>query len=122
MHFYHYYREETEKPEIWAKICIQRMVELAKESTTMRRVLDPMFVYFDSRQHWAPRNGLAMMVLSSMAYFMENMGIILSYQSITSGSNAFQEYFSFMFIFFFRESALRPSFCYPSSEPQKCCE
>ncbi|XP_027189619.1 protein SEMI-ROLLED LEAF 2 isoform X2 [Cicer arietinum] len=67
-------REEIEKPEIWAQICIQRMVELAKESTTMRRVLDPMFVYFDSRQHWAPQNGLAMMVLSSMAYFMENTG------------------------------------------------
>lgn len=53
------------------------MVELAKESTTMRRVLDPMFVYFDSRQHWAPQKGLAMIILSRMAYFMENSGIIL---------------------------------------------
>ncbi|CAL5208665.1 unnamed protein product [Lathyrus oleraceus] len=67
-------REEIEKPEIWAQICIQRLVELAKESTTMRRVLDPMFVYFDSRQHWAPQDGFAMMVLSSMTYFMENTG------------------------------------------------
>uniref|UniRef100_A0A0R0HTE9 Uncharacterized protein n=2 Tax=Glycine subgen. Soja TaxID=1462606 RepID=A0A0R0HTE9_SOYBN len=67
-------REEIENPEIWAQICIQRMVELAKESTTMRRVLDPMFVYFDSRQHWAPQKGLAMIVLSRMAYFMENSG------------------------------------------------
>nr|KYP41178.1 Protein EFR3 isogeny [Cajanus cajan] len=67
-------REEIEKPEIWAQICIQRMVELAKESTTMRRVLDPMFVYFDFRQHWDPQKGLAMIVLSRMAYFMENSG------------------------------------------------
>lgn len=67
-------REEIEKPEIWAQICIQRLVELAKESTTMRRVLDPMFVYFDTRQHWAPQNGLAMVVLSRMAYFIENTG------------------------------------------------
>ncbi|KAH1247230.1 Pentatricopeptide repeat-containing protein [Glycine max] len=67
-------REEIEKPEIWAQICIQRMVELAKESTTMRRVLDPIFVYFDSRQHWAPQKGLAMIILSRMAYFMENSG------------------------------------------------
>eukprot|EP00256_Glycine_max_P059543 XP_014628112.1 protein EFR3 homolog B isoform X2 [Glycine max] len=67
-------REEIEKPQIWAQICIQRMVELAKESTTMRRVLDPMFVYFDSRQHWAPQKGLAMIILSRMAYFMENSG------------------------------------------------
>jgi hypothetical protein len=77
----HSSREEIEKPETWAQICIQRLVELAKESTTMRRVLDPMFVYFDSRQHWAPQNGLAMMVLSSMAYFIENTGIALSYHS-----------------------------------------
>lgn len=80
--FSYYFREEIEKPEIWAQICIQRMVELAKESTTMRRVLDPMFVYFDSRQHWAPQNGLAMMVLSSMAYFMENTGIVPSTTSV----------------------------------------
>ncbi|XP_028219826.1 uncharacterized protein LOC114401505 isoform X1 [Glycine soja] len=50
------------------------MVELAKESTTMRRVLDPIFVYFDSRQHWASQKGLAMIILSRMAYFMENSG------------------------------------------------
>lgn len=67
-------REEIEKPEIWAQICIQRMVELGKESTTMRRVLDPMFVYFDFKQQWDPHKGLAMIVLSMMAYFMENSG------------------------------------------------
>ncbi|KAK4273395.1 hypothetical protein QN277_021807 [Acacia crassicarpa] len=68
----HLNREEIENPGIWAQICIQRMVELAKESTTMRRVLDPMFVYFDSGHHWAPQHGLAMMVLSTMAYFTDN--------------------------------------------------
>ncbi|KAE9618925.1 hypothetical protein Lalb_Chr02g0147801 [Lupinus albus] len=67
-------RDEIEKPEIWAQICLQRVAELAKESTTMRRVMDPMFVYFDSRQHWDPKKGLAMIVLSSMTYFMENSG------------------------------------------------
>lgn len=75
-------REETETPKIWAQICIQRMIELAKESTTMRRVLDPMFVYFDSRHHWAPQQGLAMLVLSDMSYFLETSGnqqMILAY-------------------------------------------
>nr|XP_011466140.1 PREDICTED: uncharacterized protein LOC101313033 isoform X1 [Fragaria vesca subsp. vesca] len=75
-------REETETPNTWAQICIQRMIELAKESTTMRRVLDPMFVYFDSRHHWVPRQGLAMMVLSDMSYFLETSGnqqMILAY-------------------------------------------
>ncbi|XP_050381062.1 protein SEMI-ROLLED LEAF 2 [Argentina anserina] len=75
-------REETETPNIWAQICIQRMIELAKESTTMRRVLDPMFVYFDSRHHWVPRQGLAMLILSDMSYFLEasgNQQMILAY-------------------------------------------
>lgn len=59
---------------MWAQICIQRMVELAKESTTMRRVVDPMFMYFDSRRHWSPRQGLAMILLSDMSYLMETSG------------------------------------------------
>ncbi|EOY11659.1 Uncharacterized protein TCM_026768 isoform 3, partial [Theobroma cacao] len=62
-------REETETPKVWAQICIQRMVELAKESTTLRQILDPMFVYFDSRQHWVSQQGLAMVVLSDMSYW-----------------------------------------------------
>jgi len=74
-------REEIETPKVWAQICIQKMVELAKESTTMRRVLDPMFVYFDTKRYWVPRNGLAIMVLSDMCYFVEipgNRQLILS--------------------------------------------
>ncbi|KAB2005998.1 hypothetical protein ES319_D11G310100v1 [Gossypium barbadense] len=62
-------REEIETPKVWAQICIQRMVELAKESTTLRQVLDPVFVYLDSRRHWVPQQGLAMVVLSDMLYW-----------------------------------------------------
>ncbi|KAL2490399.1 Uncharacterized protein Adt_26027 [Abeliophyllum distichum] len=75
-------REEVEAPKIWAQICIQRMVELGKESTTMRRILDPMFVYFDGGRHWVPQHGLATIVLSDMSYFMENSG---TQQLILSG-------------------------------------
>ncbi|XVF31468.1 hypothetical protein REPUB_Repub16aG0148600 [Reevesia pubescens] len=73
-------REEVETPKVWAKICIQRMVELAKESTTLRQVLDPMFVYLDSRQHWVPQQGLAMVVLSDMSYWevLGNQQLILA--------------------------------------------
>ncbi|KAL3538274.1 hypothetical protein ACH5RR_001640 [Cinchona calisaya] len=67
-------REEVEKPMVWAQICVQRMAELATESTTMRRVLDPMFVYFDNGRHWVPPYGLALVVLSDMCYFMKNSG------------------------------------------------
>lgn len=68
------YREEVETPNVWAQVCIQRMVELARESTTVRQVLDPMFVYFDKGRHWVSPNGLAVVVLSDMSYFMESSG------------------------------------------------
>ena len=69
------FREETEMPKVWAQICLQRMVDLAKESTTLRRILDPMFSYFNSRRQWTPPNGLAMIVLSDATYMMETSGI-----------------------------------------------
>ncbi|XP_010546763.1 PREDICTED: uncharacterized protein LOC104818746 [Tarenaya hassleriana] len=65
-------KDETETPKVWAQICLQRMVDLAKERTTLRRVLDPMFCYFDSKRQWTPPNGLAMTVLSDATYLMEN--------------------------------------------------
>ncbi|KAL1212768.1 Protein SEMI-ROLLED LEAF 2 [Cardamine amara subsp. amara] len=67
-------REETEMPKVWARICLQRMVDLAKESTTLRQILDPMFSYFNSRRQWTPPNGLAMIVLSDAVYLMETSG------------------------------------------------
>lgn len=71
-------REQIETSSVWAQICIQRMAELAKESTTMHQVLDPMLLYFDSGRHWAPRQGLAMIVLSDMSYFLESAGMLIT--------------------------------------------
>lgn len=74
------YREEMEMPKVWAQICLQRMAELAKESTTtMRCVLDPMFVYFDSGRHWSRRQGLAFVVLSDMMFMVENSGKVVQF-------------------------------------------
>ncbi|XP_009783972.1 protein SEMI-ROLLED LEAF 2 [Nicotiana sylvestris] len=67
-------REETETPKVWAQICLEKMADLAKESSTMRRVLDPMFVHFDHGRHWASLHGLAVMVLSDMIYLVESSG------------------------------------------------
>ncbi|CAM8969105.1 unnamed protein product [Rhodiola kirilowii] len=67
-------RDEMETPQIWAQICIQRMVYLAEERTTMRRVLDPMFVYFDRNGQWVPQQGLAMVILSDISYLIEGTG------------------------------------------------
>ncbi|GAB2211638.1 hypothetical protein Droror1_Dr00024962 [Drosera rotundifolia] len=73
-------REENECPKVWAQICLQRLAELAKESSTMRCFLEPMFVYFDTGHHWI-RNGLATIVLSDLCYFTdfrENQLLVLS--------------------------------------------
>ncbi|KAL9660108.1 hypothetical protein QQ045_024919 [Rhodiola kirilowii] len=67
-------RDEMETPKIWAQICIQRMVDLAEERTTMRRVLNPMFVYFDKKGQWVPQHGLALVVLSDISYLVEATG------------------------------------------------
>lgn len=75
LNFFIVFREETEMPKVWAQICLQRMVDLAKESTTLRLILDPMFSYFNSRRQWTPPNGLAMIVLSDATYMMETSGI-----------------------------------------------
>ncbi|CAN6289663.1 unnamed protein product [Urochloa humidicola] len=67
-------RDERESPEVWSRICVQKLAELAKESTTMRRILDPVLSYFDSKKQWAPRHGLALLVLSDMAYLEKSSG------------------------------------------------
>ncbi|VAI06374.1 hypothetical protein VPH35_073279 [Triticum aestivum] len=67
-------REERESPEVWSHICVQKLAELAKESTTMRRILDPMLSYFDMKKQWAPRHGLALLVLSDMSYLEKSSG------------------------------------------------
>ncbi|XP_066381318.1 protein SEMI-ROLLED LEAF 2-like isoform X1 [Miscanthus floridulus] len=67
-------RDERDSPEVWSHICVQKLAELAKESTTMRRILDPMLSYFDMKKQWAPRHGLALLVLSDMAYLEKSSG------------------------------------------------
>ncbi|KAJ4817138.1 ARM repeat superfamily protein [Rhynchospora pubera] len=68
-------REQRESPEMWAHECVQKFGELAKESTTtMRRVLDPMLIYFDFEKQWSPRHGLALLVLSDMSCTEKSFG------------------------------------------------
>lgn len=50
------------------------MATLAKEATTVRRVLDPMFRYFDAGKHWSLERGLALVVLQNMQFLMEQTG------------------------------------------------
>lgn len=60
---------------VWSQVCIQNMARLAKEATTVRRVLEPMFRYFDTEKHWPPEK-LAIIVLQDLQHFMETSGYV----------------------------------------------
>jgi hypothetical protein len=51
------------------------MVKLAKEATTVRRVLESLFRYFDNGNLWSPVHGVALYVLLDMQLMIEKFGI-----------------------------------------------
>ncbi|XP_043705000.1 protein SEMI-ROLLED LEAF 2 isoform X3 [Telopea speciosissima] len=61
-------------PTYWARVCLHNMAGLAKEATTVRRVLEPLFRNFDAGNLWSPEKGLACSVLSDMQTLMEKSG------------------------------------------------
>lgn len=50
------------------------MAKLAKEATTIRRVLESLFRYFDNGNLWSAEHGLALPVLKDMQVLMEDSG------------------------------------------------
>ena len=54
------------------------MANIAKEATTVRRVLDPLFRLFDSHGYWSPENGIALSVLQEMQKLMDKSGAAIS--------------------------------------------
>lgn len=60
---------------VWSQVCIQNIARLAKEATTVRRVLEPIFRYFDTEKHWPPEK-LAIVVLRDLQHFMEASGSV----------------------------------------------
>lgn len=53
------------------------MAGLAKEATTVRRVLEPFFHRFDSEDYWSPERGFAASVLMFMQVVLEDSGLPL---------------------------------------------
>ncbi|XP_022869447.1 uncharacterized protein LOC111388865 isoform X2 [Olea europaea var. sylvestris] len=66
--------EDTGSPRFWASVCLNNMAKLAREATTIRRVLEALFRYFDQGNLWSPDEGLALAVLMDMQSIMENSG------------------------------------------------
>ncbi|KAJ6363411.1 hypothetical protein OIU78_003560 [Salix suchowensis] len=66
--------EEAHSPCFWSRVCLHNMAKLGKEATTIRRVLESLFRYFDNGNLWSPENGLAYPVLKDMQFLMDNSG------------------------------------------------
>ncbi|KAJ1400290.1 Armadillo-type fold [Sesbania bispinosa] len=66
--------EDAMNPGFWSRVCVQNMSKLAKEGTTVRRVLESLFRYFDNANVWSPEHGLALSVLLGMQSIIENSG------------------------------------------------
>ncbi|TKW18256.1 hypothetical protein SEVIR_5G420200v4 [Setaria viridis] len=64
----------SENPAHWARVCLRNMANIAKEATTVRRVLDPLFRLFDNHDYWSPENGIALSVLQEMQKLMDKSG------------------------------------------------
>ncbi|GLT96039.1 hypothetical protein SLE2022_136880 [Rubroshorea leprosula] len=66
--------EDAKKPGFWSRVCLHNMAKLAKEATTMRRVLESLFRYFDNGDLWSLQNGLAFPILKDMQFLMDSSG------------------------------------------------
>ncbi|CAD5177193.1 unnamed protein product [Musa acuminata subsp. malaccensis] len=66
--------DETRNPYFWSRVCVHNMAKLAKEATTVRRILESLFRYFDNNSSWSRQNGLARYILLDMQLLMEKAG------------------------------------------------
>ncbi|KAL8153603.1 hypothetical protein V2J09_011363 [Rumex salicifolius] len=66
--------DASSNPCYWSRVCLHNMVGLAKEATTVRRVLEPFFCNFDSEDYWALEKGVALSVLKYFHQLLEESG------------------------------------------------
>uniref|UniRef100_A0ACD5ZF39 Uncharacterized protein n=1 Tax=Avena sativa TaxID=4498 RepID=A0ACD5ZF39_AVESA len=66
--------EESGSSNFWSGICLHNLARISREATTIRRVLETIFRYFDNNNLWSPSKGLALCVLLDMQIVMEKSG------------------------------------------------
>jgi hypothetical protein len=66
------------------------MAKLAKEATTVRRVLEPLFHNFDAENHWSSEKGVACRVLMYLQSLLAESGGLIKHPVL---------FFSFRFKF-----------------------
>lgn len=70
----YYTTADSGSPKFWSRVCLLNMAKLAREATTVRRVLEALFCHFDRSNLWSPDHGHALPVLLEMQSIMENSG------------------------------------------------
>ncbi|VVB16915.1 unnamed protein product [Arabis nemorensis] len=66
--------EDAKSPKFWSRVCLHNLAKLAKEATTVRRVLESLFRYFDFNEVWSTEHGLALYVLQDVQLLIERSG------------------------------------------------
>ncbi|XP_061340367.1 protein SEMI-ROLLED LEAF 2 [Gastrolobium bilobum] len=64
--------EDEKNPSFWSGVCLHNMANLAKEGTTIRRVMESLFRYFDNGNLWSINHGLAFSVLKDILFLMDD--------------------------------------------------
>ncbi|XP_028549166.1 uncharacterized protein LOC110101950 [Dendrobium catenatum] len=64
----------SRSPSYWSRVCLQNMFNIAKEATTVRRILEPLLCIFDEGNYWSADKGIAISVLSLVQELMEKSG------------------------------------------------
>ncbi|XVE81083.1 hypothetical protein DITRI_Ditri15bG0034800 [Diplodiscus trichospermus] len=66
--------DTSKSPSYWSRVVLRNIARLAKEATTIRRVLEPLFHNFDAENHWSQEKGVAFSVLMYLQLLMEETG------------------------------------------------
>ncbi|XP_047944799.1 protein SEMI-ROLLED LEAF 2-like isoform X5 [Salvia hispanica] len=66
--------EDSKNPCFWSRVCLHNMATLGKEATTLRRVMESLFRYFDNGNMWPIKDGIALPVLKDVQFLMEDSG------------------------------------------------
>ncbi|KAL2332211.1 hypothetical protein Fmac_019792 [Flemingia macrophylla] len=66
--------DAAKDPAYWSKVCLYNMAKLAKEASTVRRVLEPLFHNFDTDNHWSSEKGIASCVLMYLQSLLRESG------------------------------------------------
>ncbi|KAK6945297.1 hypothetical protein RJ641_026399 [Dillenia turbinata] len=66
--------DDANNPCFWSRVSLCNMANLAREATTIRRVLESLFRYFDNGNLWSLEKGIALPVLMDMQLLMDSSG------------------------------------------------